>query len=283
MTAPISSLQAILTPERSGGDAFVARSLPSDEPRVFGGQMLGQAIAAAAATVDQENASSLHAMFIAPGDAGQPFEVAVRRIRDGRSFATRQIEIRQREALTLLAWVSFHDGDPGAEHQIAMPDVQPPEELEDQRETRRNNAAARGKPAKVYASEEVLDARPIVMPTDTGNGVEGRRCLWFRARAPLGEAPALHQAAIAFASDMGLVNVGIRPHNDVGPGTPLNTASLDHSIWFHRPARADEWLLHVQRSPTASRGRGLSLGSIYNRSGELVASTAQEILARLAR
>jgi acyl-CoA thioesterase-2 len=202
-------------------------------------------------------------------------------VRDGRSFAAREVEVRQEDKLVFSATLSFHDGDPGPEHQAGMPDVPPPEEVEDQRERRRRNAEERGTPMRVFSAEQVIDARPVEFPVSRdGGGVEGRRCLWFRARDPLPDDPAVHQAAMAYASDMGLVHVGIRPHLELGGGEPLNTASLDHAIWFHRAARADEWLLHVERSPVAANGRGLSFGSIFTCDGRLVASVAQEILVR---
>jgi acyl-CoA thioesterase-2 len=191
------------------------------------------------------------------------------------------VQVRQEDKLVFSAALSFHDGDPGPEHQLGMPDVPPPEEVEDQRERRRLNAEERGTAVRVFSAEQVIDARPVEFPvSQEGGGIEGRRCLWFRSRDPLPDDPAVHQAAIAYASDMGLVHVGIRPHLELGGGEPLNTASLDHAIWFHRPARADEWLLHVERSPIAANGRGLSFGSIFTRDGQLVASVAQEILVR---
>lgn len=260
---------------------FTAGTPYGQERRIFGGQLIGQSLVAAARTVDKGHCNSLHAYFVSAGDLERPLQLSVHRVRDGRSFAAREVKVRQEDRLVFSAALSFHDGDPGPEHQAGMPDVPPPEEVEDQRERRRRNAEEHGTEMRVFSAEQVIDARPVEFPVsrDSG-GIEGRRCLWFRARDPLPDDPAVHQAAIAYASDMGLVHVGLRPHLELGDGEPLNTASLDHAIWFHRPARADEWLLHVERSPVATNGRGLSFGSIFAGDGQLVASVAQEILVR---
>ena len=275
------TLAGLLDLEEVSPGRFAAGSPYGEERRIFGGQLIGQSLIAAARTVDKGHCNSLHAYFVSAGDLRRPLQLSVAHVRDGRSFAARNVDVRQEERLVFSAACSFHDGDPGPEHQAAMPDVPPPEEVEDQRERRRRNSKERGTPMRVFSAEQVIDARPIEVPvTRDGGGIEGRRFLWFRAREKLPDDPALHQAAIAYASDMGLVHVGIRPHLELGGGEPLNTASLDHAIWFHCPARADEWLLHVERSPVATNGRGLSFGSIFTRDGRLVASVAQEILVR---
>lgn len=277
----MKTLAQILELQELSPDRFTAGSPFGEERRIFGGQLIGQSLIAAARTLDKGHCNSLHSYFISAGDLERPLQLDVRRVRDGRSFAAREVAVRQEERLIFSASLSFHEGDPGPEHQLGMPDVPPPEEVEDQQERRRRNSEERGRALRVFSAEQVIDARPIEFPVskDSG-GIEGQRCLWFRSRGPLPDHPVVHQAAIAYASDMGLVHVGIRPHLELGAGELLNTASLDHAIWFHRPARADEWLLHAERSPVAASGRGLSFGSIFTRDGQLVASVAQEILVR---
>jgi acyl-CoA thioesterase-2 len=277
----VKTLADILELEKLSPDRFVGGSPLGEERRIFGGQLIGQSLIAAARSVDKGHCNSLHSNFVSAGDLEHPLQIDVGRVRDGRSFATRKVAVLQEERLIFSASLSFHEGDPGPEHQLGMPDLPPPEEVEDQRERRRRNAEERGTTMRVFSAEQVIDARPVELPVsrDSG-GIEGRRCLWFRSRDTLPDDPAVHQAAIAYASDMGLVHVGIRPHLELGEGERLDTASLDHAIWFHRPARADEWLLHVERSPVAANGRGLSFGSIFRRDGQLVASVAQEILVR---
>ncbi len=253
---------------------------PTDETRPFGGLLLGQAIVAASAFTRRCHA--LHALFIGQGVSQLPFDVSVDRTRDGGSFTTRRVEISQRGRLLLAAYSSHHDGDAGPEHQAAMPVLPGPESLEDQRVTRAARAEQRGKPAPRILAEAMLDARPVELPPGS-DGVEGRRAVWFRPRQAIRGGPDIHQAVIAFASDMGLVRVGLQVHNTRGDGGPLQVASLDHAIWFHGDARADDWMLHVQRSPVAAHGRGLSQASIFTRNGKLVASAAQEFLARRRR
>ena len=277
----MKTLAELLDLQQVSPDLFAAGTPYGEERRIFGGQLIGQSLIAAARTVDKGHCNSLHAYFVSAGDLQRPLQLSVDHVRDGRSFAAREVEVRQEERLVFSAALSFHDGDPGPEHQVGMPDVPPPEEVEDQRERRRRNAEERGTPIRVFSAEQLIDARPIEFPVsrDSG-GIEGRRCLWFRSRDALPDDPAVHQAAIAYASDMGLLHVAIRPHIELGKGEPLDTASIDHAIWFHRPARADEWLLHVERSPVSTNGRGLSFGSIFTRDGRLVASVAQEVLVR---
>ncbi len=246
----------------------------TDEPRLFGGVLIAQAILAASAGAPACHA--LHAFFIGVGEKEQPFDIAVTRTRDGRSFATRQFEITQAERLLLAGYSSHHDGDAGPAHQADMPDVPPPEGLEDQHVSRTQRAAATGRPARNYLLDLMLEVRPVELPQAGG---QSERALWFRPRTPFRGDAAMHRAVIGFASDVGLVHVGLLQHGR-NENAAIQAASLDHSIWFHGDAAADDWLLHVQRSPVARGGRGLSLGSVFSRDGRLVASVAQEFLSR---
>ncbi|ALC10480.1 acyl-CoA thioesterase [Sphingopyxis sp. 113P3] len=270
-----------LQSEPLGGDRFESPAGGGDERRTFGGLLIAQTLVAAAATVEGRPCHSLHLLFTGAGDGARPVTLAVERLRDGRAFAARGVRAEQDAKLLASATLSFHDGDEGPRHQPAMGDVSDPETLEDQRETRRRNAEARGRPARRSVAEELVDARPAESLPVQG-GQEVRRHLWFRSRKPLGDDPISHQALIAFASDMGLVHLQLLANNAAGGG-PLDSASLDHAIWFHRPARADDWLLHVQHAPVAHSGRGLTLGCIYTQGGTLVASVAQEVLIREPR
>lgn len=259
---------------------FMAPVIRTDERRVFGGLLLGQALAAASRTVMSGSCNSLHAMFSAAARVDEPLEIKVAPLRDGRSFAARRIEAWQGNRLILAAFASFHAGDAGPEHAITMPVVPSPEELSDQRELRAGNALKRGQAPRRYVSELLLDTRIAIESVNHATGVEGYRALWFRPRAMKDSFTAARRAALALASDMGLVHVGLQPHDAPIDGVELECASLDHAIWFHRDPPTKDWLLHVQWSPIAAHGRGFSRGSIFTRDGVLVASTAQEILMR---
>jgi len=278
-----SPLAQLLDVMADGSGRCIGPAAGTDEKRTFGGVLLGQGLAASARSADGLPCHSFHALFVAGGVVAEPAQISVSCLRDGRSFKSRSIAIAQGDRLILSALASFHNGDAGPEHQVAMPDVGLPHTLEDQRELRWRNAAARGRPVRRYASEEMLDARSVDLPINTTHGMEGQRYVWFRSRWPLSDDPVLHQAVIAFASDAGMVHVGTLPHNSLGTGTRLDFASLDHTIRFHCAARADGWLLHVQHSPVAVAGRGLARGTIFDAAGTLVATVTQEFLLRYAR
>ncbi len=265
----------LLALARTGDTSWTAPGLPrTDEPRLFGGALIAQAILAA--SVDAPACHALHAFFIGVGEKETAFDIGVVRTRDGRSFATRQIEIAQSGRLLLAGYSSHHNGDPGPEHQAEMPDMPPPEGLADQLEGRSARAVAAGRPAPDYLLSRMLDIRPVELPQ---TGAQPERALWVRPRAAFTGDAAMHRAVVGFASDVGLVHVGLLRHGR--PDNPaLQAASLDHSIWFHGAVTADDWLLHVQHSPVARGGRGFSRGSVFTRDGRLVASVAQEFLAR---
>ena len=266
----------------AGADRWIAPGPPqTDEPRLFGGLLLGHAIMAV--SIEAKPCHALHALFIGAGSKRQPLDLAMTRTRDGRSYATRQVELRQRDRVLLVGFSSHHGGDEGPEHAVAMPDVPAPEALEDQRLTRMRRAEALGARQKRYIAEELLDIRPVELPLGQEQGVEGRRGIWFKPREPLSRDLSLHKAVLAFASDVGLVHVGLLAHMKLGDGAGLQATSLDHSLWFHREALADDWMLHVQRAPVAAHGRGLSHAAIFSRDGRMVASAAQEFLARRKR
>jgi acyl-CoA thioesterase-2 len=265
----------------AGAGQWIAPGAPqTDERRLFGGLLIGQAIVSA--SKETRRCHALHAFFIGVGGMQEPFEIDVEPTRDGGSFATRRVEIRHRQKLLLAAYSSHHDGDSGPDNQVAMPRMPAPEDLEDQRITRGRRAEGRSEPARRYLAEDLLDARPVELPPLPPGSDQPGRAIWFRPRQPIRGGVEMHQAAIGFASDLGLVHVGLLAHFRASR-FPVQSASLDHSIWFHREASANDWMLHVQSARVAAVGRGLSQSAIYTRDGRLVASASQEFLARRQR
>ncbi len=266
-----------LTPDGPG--RWIAPGAPpTDERCVFGGLVVGQAIIAASA--ETRRCHSLHAYFIGMGAKQQPFEIAVEPTRDGGSFSTRQTEVRQEGRLLLAAYTSHHDGNAGPEHQDGMPDVVAPEGLESLYARYRQHLERLGRTPRNYLAEGMLDVRAAAFKQARDSGPLEMRAIWFKPRIPIQGGPAVHQAAIAFASDVGLLRAGVEQHAEAGSGR-FQTASLDHALWFHREASANDWMLHVHHSPVAAHGRGFSRSSIYTREGVLVASATQEFLARV--
>jgi acyl-CoA thioesterase-2 len=252
--------------------------------RVFGGQVLAQALVAARRTIEEDrDAHSLHGYFILPGDLEAPIVYFVDRLRDGRSFTTRRVTAIQHGRAIFNLSASFQVRESGPEHQVAMPAVPPPDELVSELEQIRRQAdripeSLRG----VLTQDRPLDFR-IVAPQDPIDPVRSEpvRHVWFRVIGELPDDILYHQAALAYASDYGMLATVLQPHG-LGIRAPgLQVASLDHAVWFHRPFRADEWLLYAIESPAAAGARGFALGRVFTRAGTLVASVAQEGLTRL--
>lgn len=247
--------------------------------RVFGGQVLGQALVAAQRTVEGTLAHSLHAYFLLAGDPRIPILYDVERVRDGRSFATRRVVAIQHGRPIFIMSVSFHREEAGLEHQLDLPEgVPPPEEVPSIEELPEEALATLPKRARDYWTRP----RPIQLrPVGLGLRREApRREVWFRAHGALPDGATLHRAVLAYASDMTLLEATAVVHGTSVLGEGIQAASLDHALWFHRPFRADDWLLYAQDSPSASGARGLARGLIYDRQGRLVASVAQEGLIR---
>lgn len=286
----------LLTVSREGDDAFTGRMQPDGIGRVFGGQVIAQALQAAQATApDGLEAHSLHAYFLRGGKEGVDIEYATARDFDGRSFANRRVVASQtdedgkpRPILNLTA--SFQRPEDGLAHDdVTMPDVTPPEDLRSDMEMRHKLVESAGDKMSEAQRNLVLRPRPIDMRTVdrlhwmNSEPREPRAHSWFRTVAPLPsieENPALHRAVIAYASDYTLLGTSALPHGLSWMRGELVGASLDHAIWFHRPARADEWLLYATDAPWSGGGRGFNRGRIFNRQGELVASVAQEGMMR---
>ncbi|MGR3802353.1 acyl-CoA thioesterase [Marinibacterium profundimaris] len=264
-------------------DLFRGTGAGGETPkRIFGGQVIAQALMAAYRTVEDRLCHSLHAYFIRPGDPSIPVIYQVDRARDGGSFTTRRVVAIQHGRQILNLSASFQVEEDGWTHQHAMPDVPAPEELTPV-QARREEAAARI-PEKYR--EEFLRLRPIeiceVDPQDffTPEPADDRNQVWFRVPGAAGTSPVMQHCLLAYASDLYLLGSSLRPHGLTWLQPRVMTASLDHAMWFHAPIAFENWHLYVMDSPKAAGGRGFNRGSIYTRDGNLVASTAQEGLVR---
>ena len=281
--SPVRDLLALLDLEPIEVNIFRGVSPEDHSQRVFGGQVLGQALVAATRTVQDRICHSLHAYFLIPGDPKVPILYEVDRSRDGKSFSSRRVVAIQHGRPIFHMSVSFQVDEPGLEHQIDPPDVPRPETLPSEDESRR--LIADQIPAE--HREHFLRPRPIELrPVERSNILHpGKRpphqAVWVRATGSLPADRALQQCVLAYASDMTLLDTCLLPHGIGWFDKRVQMASIDHAMWFHRPFRADEWLLYVQDSPTASGARGFNRGLIYSEDGVLVASVAQEGLVRM--
>jgi acyl-CoA thioesterase II len=285
MTSAVGDLVAILDLEPIEVNLFRGRSPQQGWQRVFGGQVIGQALVAACRTVDdlaERPPHSLHAYFLLGGDPKVPIVYEVDRIRDGRSFTTRRVVAIQHGHAIFSMSVSFHVQEPGVTHQAKMPDVPPPERLPSDSDLRdRVLPMMPDSVRRYYERERPIELRPVEFERYLGKKYpDGRFNVWIRTTAPLPDVPAIHQCALAYASDFMLLDAALIPHGRTVFEKTIMAASLDHALWFHRPFRADEWLLYAQDSPNASGARGFSRGLIFTRDGLLVASVAQEGLVR---
>ena len=282
----LAELVRLLTLERLEANLFRGASCDIGTPQVFGGQVLGQALAAAYSTVGRRDVHSLHAYFLRRGDFSAPIVYEVHRSRDGSSFSSRRVAATQHGEQLLHMAVSFHEPEEGLEHELGMPDVPAPETLSDAR--RLPEAAHSYVPEMFRATikrDKPFEFRFVHPPraSHASGAVSGRQQFWFRAIARLPDDDTLHRCLLGYVSDYYLLAAAVRPHGVSGRRAIQFAASIDHAVWFHRPARVDEWLLYVMDSPSASSGRGLTRASIFARNGHLVASTAQESLIRVRR
>ena len=286
MTSAVDELFTLLQLERLEDNLFRGESRDIGTRYVFGGQVLGQALSAAQQTVEPgRNAHSLHAYFLRAGDIDKPIVYHVERTRDGGSFSVRRVTAIQHGQPIFNFACSLQVDEEGVEHQLPMPAVPPPEDLE---------------PVEVLPPEELARLPPKlqrwfgrsgpfefrhVYPRDELNPPKRPpfQQVWFRLAGGAPDHPALHRALLAYASDFHLVGTTMFPHGISFLQRNVQVASLDHAMWFHRPFRVDEWLLYSCDSPTAQGARGLARGMIYSEDGRLVASTAQEGLVRLRR
>jgi len=287
MADAVADLLRLLDIEPDGNDTFIGRSPEIGWKRVYGGQVVAQAVVAAERTVDETRPiHSLHGYFLRPGNPAVPIHYTVDRFRDGRSFTTRGVLARQNGEIIFTMSASFHRFEQGLAHQLPMPKVPPPESLAADEDLLRDA----GRPISLSMQNYLTRDRPIeVRPVDTDNygkpraGTEARRDIWIKARSALSDAPAIHHSVFAYASDLTIIETALLPHGRNLFDPEVMLASLDHAIWYHRPFRADEWLLYSQDSPAAAASRGFNRGLVFTRSGELVASVTQEAMMRLKR
>jgi acyl-CoA thioesterase II len=275
-------------PETIAEDVTLFRGQSQKQPhgRVFGGQVLAQGVIAAGRTVrsieggDDRRLHSIHAYFMRPGDDTQPITFSVERMRDGRSFSTRRVHAVQHGKPILSMSASFQTADAGIDHQDPMPEVAAPESVPSLAEVYGgvDTAAARhlveGRAIELRHLEGGLFGSPAAEQTPDQR-------VWMRAVGRLPDDPLVHEAVLAYASDYSLLESALRAHGKFWRSPGLRAASLDHAMWFHRPARADDWILYAQHSPSAQGGRGLGIGRMFSRDGTLVASVAQEGMLRL--
>jgi len=281
--ALVADLVDLLDVEEIDADLYRGRRSTGGVGRVFGGQVIAQALQAAQRSTEAPGvAHSLHAYFMRPGSEEHPIVYRVVRDFDGRSFATRRVIAMQRGQPILNMAASFQRPEQGFEHGDAMPDAPAPETLESEADLHARYADRLPDAARRF----LLRPRPIeIRPVHARSWfapepAEPLQHSWFRVSAPLPDDPAVHRAVLAYASDMALIGTAMRPHGVTFFGKDMQTASLDHALWLHAPFRADEWLLYAMHSPWAGGGRGLARGAIYTGDGRLVASVAQEGLIR---
>ncbi|MFZ4807425.1 MAG: acyl-CoA thioesterase II [Hyphomicrobiaceae bacterium] len=282
-TDALPGLLALLDLEPLEDNLFRGQSIREGWQRVYGGQVLGQALMAAVRTVpDDRTAHSLHGYFLLGGDPQAPIIYDVERIRDGGSFTTRRVKAIQHGRPIFVMSVSFHKPEPGYQHQSTMPDVPPPESLPTEAEFISRLVANLPPNMKSHWERE----RPIEMrPVDLARYLSREprppvQSIWMRANGRLPDSDAVHQCVLAYASDFTLLDTALIAHGKLLFDVDIQLASLDHALWFHRPFRADEWLLYVQDSPSAHGARGFCRGSVFTRDGRLVASVTQEGLTR---
>jgi acyl-CoA thioesterase-2 len=270
----------LLAPQPIGTDKFVGQSHFMGSPNVFGGQPLGQSLYAAGVTVTNRRPHSMHAMFILPGNHQLPIEYEVERVRDGGTFSTRRVVATQEGRRIFVMSASFQTEEEGLSHQKAAPAMRDPEALPSSLKVWQQRGMAIGLPFyPVPVDFRANSGDDIFSGQHTSTG----RQVWVRTPMRLADDPLVHESLFAYVSDYGLLWTALQPHG-IEMGDPrLQLASLDHTIWFHRPLRMDDWLLFSMESPNASGGRGLCFSHVYNQHGILLATVAQEGLMRLHR
>jgi acyl-CoA thioesterase-2 len=281
----LASLLRQLDLEQLEVNLFRGQSRDMWGPRVFGGQVIGQALIAAGRTVEERAPHSLHAYFLLPGDVDAPIVYQVERVRDGRSFSARRVQAIQHGRPILSMIASFQAPETGLEHAAPMPDVPPPDSLPSATELNERWIAGAGnvprKAAEALLAPSAVEFRPVAPQNPLAPSPrEPRQAVWFRAVDRVPDDPRLHSAILAYASDYHLVGTALRPHGRSWFQRTMAVASIDHALWFHREARVDGWLLYVMDSPSAQGARGLARGLVYEAGGRLVASVAQEGLMR---
>ncbi len=264
-------------------DLYRGRQPDTAMQRVFGGQVAAQALSAACNTVDDVAVHSLHSYYLRPGDTAVPIIYDVERIRDGRSFSTRRVVARQHGKSIFYLTASFHLEEIGFHHQDAMPTVPPPEDCPSMGDVYRS-VTGRNEDRSWEREWAALDVR-YAADSRAGGRLESdsepaRAQIWVKAAGQVPADPVTNTCVLTYASDLTLLGVSLVPHGVLISSSKISPASLDHSMWFHRPFRADQWMLYDQHSPSASGARGFALGRVFSRDGVLIASVAQEGLIR---
>lgn len=280
----VSDLVELLALAPEAKDEFVGQCQDLGFPKLFGGQVVGQALSAASQTVSERAPHSCHAYFIRAGRQDTPVRFAVERVRDGGSFSVRRVVASQNGDTILVLTASFHKQEAGFSHQGAkMPEVPGPEHLISELDVVRSHADEIPEQVRHYFTMDRAIEYRIVEPHDPFRPIYGtaRRHVWIRACEPLPDNPLVHQSMFAYTSDHGFLETALVPRGAAIIEPRVQIASLDHAIWFHRPFKLDEWLLYVIDSPSSDNARSFVRGEIFNQAGVLVASTAQEGLIRI--
>jgi acyl-CoA thioesterase-2 len=279
----VERVLAMLDLERIDADSFRRPAVGGSGPRLFGGQLVAQALIAAARTVaDDRPAHSLHGYFLRLGDPALPTTYEVSRLRDGGRFSTRHVTVLQDEAAIFSLSASFHSAEHGYAHQPDMPDVPAPESLQTETAIREAQAADIPNRRDFLLRHIPIDLRPV-KPRDYARPekLPPHQAYWFRPWSKVPDDPLIQTAFLAYLSDFMLLSTTLLPHGVHWSTAKIQNASLDHSLWLHAPPRFDGWMLYVQEAPWAGGARGLARGMIYDAEGRLVASAAQEGLIRL--
>lgn len=283
----VASTEGVIEDLRdSEGEVFEGRSQPMPSGRVFGGQVLAQCVVAAGRTVDIDDGDgprfihSLHGYFLRPGDANEPIRFLVDRMRDGGSFSARRVHAVQGGRILMSLITSFQEASEGLDHQVLMPEATPAEQIPPDSEA----LSQIDHPLARHAASRAVELRHVDPQLFPGNTIEVRdtQSVWMRVPRALPDDPLLHAAVLAYASDYSLLEPVLRRHGLLWGDPRLRMASLDHGMWFHRPAaRVDDWVLYTQQSPSAQGGRGLGLGHMFAADGTLLATVGQEGMVRV--
>ncbi|WP_261817029.1 acyl-CoA thioesterase II [Vibrio gallicus] len=283
MSTPLNQLLALLQLEQLEQGLFRGESEHLGLPQVYGGQVIGQSLSAARYTVDNDRSvHSFHSYFLHRGDPTKPIIYDVENLRDGRSFSTRRVKAIQNGRPIFYLTASYNNEQPGFEHQNTMPEIKGPEHYASESELVAQIAHLLPEAMrKIFCGEKAIEVRPVTVVNPLKPQKEQpTQYLWVKANGDLPSNQLIHQYLLAYASDWGFLVTALHPH-EVSLFTPkFQVATIDHSMWFHRPFKMDEWLLYAIESPTASNSRGLVRGEIYSQDGQLVASAVQEGVMR---
>jgi acyl-CoA thioesterase-2 len=283
MSKELNELLTLLHLEQLEQGLFRGQSEHLGLPQVYGGQVIGQSLSAAKETVDENRqVHSFHSYFLRPGDPQKPIIYDVENLRDGRSFSTRRVKAIQYGRPIFYLTASYQAEESGLSHQSTMPDVPPPESLISEQALVQSIAEHLPKAAvETFGRERPIEVRPVTVVNPLAPKPEApKQYLWIKANGEMPDDPRIHQYVLAYASDWGFLVTALQPHGVTLMTPKMKVATIDHSMWYHRPFRMDEWLLYAIDSPSASGARGLVRGEIYNQKGELVASAVQEGLMR---